>query len=284
MIPILDTHQHLIYPEQWPYSWTDEVPALVGKAFRYEDYVRLTRNAGVVGTIFMETSPDEPHWRAEPHFVYQLASLPGSLIKGVIASCRPEEEGFGRCVDSIRHEKLVGFRRILHVVDDDVSRHPFFAENVRWLGKQGFTFDMCFQARQLPIAMELAKKCPDTRLILDHCGVPDIAAGAIDPWRDYIRKLAKFENVICKISGVLAYCKPGEAKLVAVKPYIDHCVKSFGPDRVLWGSDWPVCETTSSLPEWIRITRALVSDLAPSEQAKLLHENAVRIYHIDAVV
>lgn len=278
LIPMLDTHQHLIYPEKWPYSWTNDIPALAGKAFQYDDYVNLTRDAGVAGTIFMETSPDDPHWHQETKFVYELATKLGSLIKGVIANCRPEEEGFEKYVDSVRHPKLVGFRRILHVMPDDVSRQPSFAENVRWLGTQKLTFDFCFLARQLPIAIELAKKCPETQLILDHCGVPGIAAGALDPWREHMRNLAKLPNVACKISGVLAYCKPGEATLEIVKPYVDHCIECFGADRLVWGSDWPVVVINSTLPEWIRVARRLVAHLRETEQRKILHDNAIRIY------
>jgi predicted TIM-barrel fold metal-dependent hydrolase len=279
-IPILDTHQHLIYPERWPYSWTNDISALAGKGFRYADYVQQTRGANVAGTIFMETSPDDPRWREETKFVYELSSQPGSLIKGVIANCRPEEDGFDRYVESLRHPKLVGFRRILHVVPDELSRSALFAENVRWLGRQKLTFDMCFLARQLPIAIELAKKCPQARLILDHCGVPDIAAGALDPWRDHIRDLAKLPNVACKISGVLAYCKPGGATRDAVKPFVDHCIESFGPDRCVWGSDWPVVVINSTLPEWIRITRQLVAPLSETEQRQILRDNAIRIYGV----
>ena len=279
-IPMLDTHQHLIYPERWPYSWTNDIPALAGRAFTYDNYVELTRGAGVAGTIFMETSPDDPHWREETRFVYSLAEQSGSLIRGVIANCRPEEEGFVRYVESVRHPKLVGFRRILHVVPDDVSRHPCFAENVRWLGQQKLTFDLCFLARQLPIAIELARKCPETQLILDHCGVPDIAGGAIDPWRTHITNLARLPNVACKISGVLAYCKPGEATIETIRPYVEHCIEQFGPDRCVWGSDWPVVNITSSLPQWIQMARQLVSKLSETEQRSILHDNAQRIYPV----
>jgi predicted TIM-barrel fold metal-dependent hydrolase len=278
MIPMLDTHQHLVYPDKWPYSWTDGIPALAKRGFRYEDYTKLVEQEGVAGTIFMETSPDDPHWRQETKFVYSLAEKPGSLIKGVIANCRPEESGFQGYVDSVRHKKLVGFRRILHVVPDDVSRDPGFGENVRWLGKQNLTFDLCFLARQLPIAIELATKCDGTQLILDHCGVPDVASGAIDPWRENIRNLAKLPNVACKISGVLAYCKPGDATIDAIRPYVEHCIECFGPDRLVWGSDWPVVVINSSFPQWIRIARQLVAKLSESEQRKILHDNAARIY------
>jgi predicted TIM-barrel fold metal-dependent hydrolase len=202
------------------------------------------------------------------------------LIKGVIANCRPEEQGFQKYVESVRHAKLVGFRRILHVMPDDVSRQPTFAENVRWLGAQNLTFDLCFLARQLPIAIELAGKCEQTQLILDHCGVPDVSGGALDPWRQHIRELSRLPNVACKISGVLAYTKPGEATIDAIRPYVDHCIECFGPDRLVWGSDWPVVVINSTLPDWIRIARQLVSQSSETEQRKILHDNAVRIYGV----
>ncbi len=277
-IPITDTHQHLIYPDKWPYSWTGGIPQLAGKAFRYDDYLRATAGSGVTKTIFMETSPDDPHFQAETRFVYELAAQPGSMIAGVIANCRPEEAGFEGYVESIRHPKLVGLRRILHVVPDDLSQRPGFAENVRLMGRLGLTFDLCFLARQLPIALELARKCPDTQLILDHCGVPDVAAQALDPWRAHICALATMPNVACKISGVMAYAKPGQANATAVRPFVEHCLEQFGWDRVVWGGDWPVCNMTTTLGEWVAVSRELVRSAAESDQKKLFHQNAERIY------
>jgi predicted TIM-barrel fold metal-dependent hydrolase len=279
-IPILDTHQHLIYPDRMPYSWTKGIPPLANRAFRYKDYLTLVAGNGVTGTIFMETDPDEPNGVAEAQLVYELSSQPGSLLKGVIATCRPERDGFEKHLESIRHPKLVGCRRILHVMPDDTSRSPIFAENVRKLGRMNLTFDLCFLAKQLPVAIELARKCPDVQLVLDHCGVPDIASGQLDPWRQHIRDLAAIPNVACKISGVPTYCKPGQATLDTIKPWVMHCVESFGPDRLVWGGDWPVVQINSSLPDWIDMTRQFVASLSEPEQRKLLHDNAVRIYRV----
>ncbi|HEY7090966.1 MAG TPA: amidohydrolase family protein, partial [Tepidisphaeraceae bacterium] len=138
----------------------------------------------------------------------------------------------------------------------------------------------CFLARQLPVAVELARKCPDVRLVLDHCGVPDIASSELDPWRNNIREMSKLPNVACKLSGLPTYCKPGEATLDTIRPWAMHCIETFGPDRVLWGGDWPVCVINSDLPKWIGITRQLVGGLSAAEQKKILHENAVRVYRI----
>src|SRR5208282_953482 len=108
-IPILDTHQHLIYPEKYPYSWTAGIPQLAGKSFRYDDYVKAIEGTSVSGTIFMESGADDPHWPEETRFVHTLVSAPGSRIKGIIANCRPEmESGFEAYVESVLSPNLVG--------------------------------------------------------------------------------------------------------------------------------------------------------------------------------
>ena len=279
--PITDTHQHLVYPEKWPYSWTNGIPQLAGKGFRLADYQQAIAGTGITKTIFMETAPDDPHFRAETKFVYELAAEPGSIIAGVIASCRPEEIGFEKHLESIQHPKLVGLRRILHVMPDELSQQPQFIEHIRHLGRRGLTFDLCFLARQLPIALELARQCPDTQLILDHCGVPDVAGQALDPWRGDIRALAAQPNVACKISGVLAYCKPDEVTLEAVRPFVEHCLEQFGWDRVVWGGDWPVCNITTDLPNWISVSREIVRNESEANQKKLFRENAECIYGLN---
>jgi predicted TIM-barrel fold metal-dependent hydrolase len=279
-IAAIDTHLHLIYPGRFAYSWTKGIGPLEGKAFRHDDYAKLVAGKAIQAAIFMETDPDEPNGPAEAKFVSELASQPGSLIRGVIATCRPERDGFDQYIQSIQHPKLVGCRRILHVMPDDMSRAPLFAENVRRLGRWNLTFDLCFLARQLPAAIELARNCPDVQMILDHCGVPDIASGQLDPWRQHIRDLAALPNVACKISGVPTYCKPGQATLETIRPWVMHCIECFGPDRLVWGGDWPVVVINSSLPDWIDMTRQLITCLSESEQRKVLHDNAVRIYRI----
>jgi predicted TIM-barrel fold metal-dependent hydrolase len=280
-IPILDTHQHLIYPEKFAYSWTAALPPLAGKAFRYEDYLKATEGTGVMGTIFMESGADDPHWQEETRFVHLLAATPGSLIRGIIGSCRPEQgSGFEAYVESALSPQLVGFRRILHVEPDELSQRPAFAVNVRSLEKYKLTFDLCVLARQIPLATVLAGKCPGVQFILDHCGVPDVASRQLDPWRQHIREIARLPNVACKISGVMAYCAPGRVTLEAVRPYVEHCLEQFGWDRVVWGSDWPVCTTTTDVRTWVGVTAQLIAMADEPDQRKLLYDNALRIYKV----
>jgi predicted TIM-barrel fold metal-dependent hydrolase len=277
-IPIIDTHQHLIDPALGAYGWTNGIPQLEGRVFDYAAYLQAIDGTGITQTVFMETTPD--NWCEETPHVYGLAEQAGSLISGVISNCQPQAEDFEAQLARIANPRLVGLRRICHVEPDDFSQNPRFRENVRLAGKRDLTFDLCFFARQLPVALELARVCPETQFILDHCGVPDVAAQALDPWRENIRALAGLPNVACKISGVLAYAKTGQATLAAVRPFVEHCIESFGWDRVVWGSDWPVVTMTSSLREWVNVSRELVKNESESNQHKLFHENARRIYRV----
>lgn len=277
-IPILDTHQHLLDRRVLSYSWTATLPALAGQ-FGYEEYLAASAGTGIVRTTFMESAPDE--WRDEPRFVYGLAATPGSLVRNVIAGCRLEDEDAASHLDAIAGPLLVGVRRICHVEPDGFSDQPRFVENVRGLARRGLTFDMCFAARQLSYAHRLAHRCPEVQFVLDHCGVPDIAGGQLDPWRQDLKALAALPNTACKLSGILAYCKPGHATAEAIRPYVRHAIDCFGPRRLVWGSDWPVVNLTSDLATWVRITRSLLADLTPEEQRSILHDNALRIYGLD---
>jgi predicted TIM-barrel fold metal-dependent hydrolase len=139
---------------------------------------------------------------------------------------------------------------------------------------------MCFLSRQLPLARALAQACPDTHFVLDHCGVPDIAGGGLDPWRNEIRALAGLPNVTCKLSGLLAYCAPGDASYEAIEPYVAHTIDCFGAQRMLWGSDWPVVDLANGLPDWIAVTRRILDSLGADEAAAIASGTAARVYGV----
>lgn len=281
MVPLIDAHQHLIYPDRLGYAWAADVPELAGNAFPLEAYRALTAKRGVAGTIFMECDVDEGQSAAETRLIAEIARQPGGGILGLIAACRPETAaGFEEWLDEGPTLGVVGYRRVLHVVPDGVSASATFRGNVRRIGARGLAFDMVFLARQLPIARALARDCDDTALVLDHCGVPDIAGGALDPWRGQIRALAELSNVHAKISGVMAYCAPGQATLATVRPYIEHVIDCFRPERCLWGSDWPVVDRGPGLPAWLDAWREIEGGLSVDEAAAIGHATAARVYGV----
>lgn len=277
--PLLDTHQHLIYPDRLRYDWLGRVPALAGRAFPLAEYRALTAGAGVAGTLFMEA--DAADWRAEARLVAGLIAGADSGLLGQVASCRPEEAaGFEAWLDEGPSLGVVGYRRILHETGDALSQSETFRANVRAIGDRGLTFDMCFLARQLPVALELARACEGTQLVLDHCGVPDIAAGAWDGWHAGIVALAGQPNVVAKLSGVMAYAGAGAGTAEGVRPWVEAVIAAFGPDRCLWGSDWPVVEVGADLPAWLGATRAILGGCSEAEAAAMAHGTAERVYRV----
>jgi len=277
---IIDTHQHLLYPDCLTYSWCRGIAAFEGKQFRLEEYRAAAQVTGITETLFMEADVDEPQMKAEADFFLQLATRPESGIAGVLAACRPEQADFSAQLESILHPKLKGLRRVLHTQPDELSQSSLFANNLARLTQHRLTFDLCLLPRQLLLGEKLVQQLPDVQFVLDHCGIPDIKGGGLDPWRQHIRELAKLPNLACKISGVVAYADPQHVTAAAIRPYIEHCIECFGWERVIFGGDWPVCNLTVGLGRWVEIAKEIVQAESPGRQGKFFAGNAERIYRL----
>ncbi|MQW42119.1 amidohydrolase family protein [Sinorhizobium meliloti] len=276
---IIDTHLHLIDKSALNYPWLAGVPAL-DRDFLYATYAAEAKRVGIAASLHMEVDVDPAEIELETREVARLAGEPGSLLKGAIAACRPEEEGFAAYLERQEENAFVkGFRRVLHVVTDDLSEQPLFHENVKRLSGTRFTFDLCVLPHQIPKAIALADLAPEVQFILDHCGVPDIKGHGEHPWRDHMTEIARRPNVVAKISGVIAYAEEDWA-LDSIRPYVEHTISVFGWDRVVWGSDWPVCTLGGNLSTWVAATQALIEGSSPQERTKLLSGNARRIWNL----
>lgn len=277
---IVDTHLHLIDRGALRYPWLAGVPAL-DRDFLQSQYAAEARRAGIEAAMHMEVDVDPADIEAETNYVRARAGEEDSLVGGAIVSCRPEQAGFPAYLERVRADPFVkGFRRVLHVVPDDISEGVLFRENIRGIGGSGLTFDLCVQPHQIPKAIALADLAPDVRFVLDHCGVPDIRRGAEHPWRAHVADIALRPNVIAKISGVVAYADPTSWTVATLRPYVEHVIASFGWDRVVWGSDWPVCTLGGGLSTWVAATHALLDGCSDDERGKLLSANARRLWRI----
>ncbi len=277
---IVDTHLHVIDQSALRYPWLAGAPAL-NRDFSYEEYAREARRVGIGATLHMEVDVAPQDIEAETANVGRLAQQKGNLIVGAISSCRPEDEGFAAFLDRQKPNPVVkGFRRVLHVVPDDLSESALFRENVKRLAGTGFTFDLCVLPRQMDKAIALVDLAPDVQFIVDHCGVPDIKGGGLDPWREQMTEIARRPNVSGKISGVVAYADPDSWTVEDLRPYVEHTIGAFGWDRVVWGSDWPVCTLGGGLSTWVAATHALISGASADEKTKLLSANARRIWKL----
>ena len=281
MIPLLDTHMHLVYRDKASYGWTKDIPPLAEDNFTLENYNALTEGLGIGGTLFMETGVDDPDYQKETRFVKTLAEDSSNVIRGLIVSIRPEDDNdFETWLNETIEMGVVGYRRILHVMPDETSQNEIFRRNVRKIGDVGKTFDICFLPTQLNVAKALAQACENTSMILNHCGVPSIANDGLDPWRQDIEALSQIPNVTCKLSGLMAYCAPGTASLETIGPYVDHVLKCFGPKRIVWGSDWPVVNLGKGLPEWITVTRKILDKLSTDEANAIANGTAQTVYKV----
>ncbi|WP_102109922.1 amidohydrolase family protein [Oceaniglobus roseus] len=275
---LIDTHQHLILRDHLGYTWTEGIPALSG-GFTRDDYAALVAGRGVIGTVFMETGVDGADYQREARLVAGMVGTGDLPMYGQIAACRPEtDDGFEAWLEECRDLHVVGFRRILHTMPDDTSTSDSYRANVRRIGAAGWPVDLCFAARQLHLAADLVTACPDVSFILDHFGTNDMAAGGFDGWRAGMERLAKLPNLMVKFSGMTAYVPDDAGPEAPTDAVAMTALELFGPDRLVWGGDWPVVDLGVGLPGWIEMTHRLLSGLSEDERAKIGHRNARRFY------
>ncbi len=280
---LIDAHQHLWDLNRFPYAWCQGVPKL-NRSFSFLDYEAAARGTGIVKTVFVECDVDEPHLLDEARRTQSLADR-HPLIAGIVAGGRPEYADFPQHLEQLaRLVKVRGVRRVLHTMPDEVSQAGLFAENVRRLADRNWTFDLCVLARQLPLAMDLARKCPKVQFILDHCGVTDVKGRAFDPWRAHVREIAALPNVACKVSGLVAYADPEKWTVDDLRPWFEHVLECFGWDRLVWGGDWPVCTLGATLQRWVAAAQELACGATEAQQAKLFWRNAARIYRLEVSI
>jgi predicted TIM-barrel fold metal-dependent hydrolase len=273
---IIDTHLHLIDLPRFRYPWLDAEPALK-RNFTLETYKAQARPAGIESMLHMEVDVTEEDQERETAWVTSL----GEGVVGSIAGCRPENRDFpAQLARLAANPKVRGLRRTFHFTPNSLPEQPLFIENIRALAHYGLTYDLCALPRQLSIVNRLAASAPDVQFILDHCGIPDIKSRQLDPWRKEIAKIAALPNVACKISGIVAYADPQQWTVEDLRPFFSHVTQVFGWDRLVWGSDWPVCTVATDLAGWVAATHELIADATDDQKEALLHANARRIYRL----
>jgi L-fuconolactonase len=250
-----------------------------------EDYLRETDGCGVAGTVYMEVDVAREQQPDEADYVVNLCRQPGNPMRGAVISGRPAEEGFESYIRRFAAPETGGFvkgvRQVLHgSMPAGFCLQPEFIRSVRLLGDLGLSFDVCIRPEEIGDAAKLADACPDTQLILDHCGNADVQSEDLSQWRRDIDALATRPNVACKISGIIVTARPGAWDANDLAPIVLHCVEAFGPDRIVFGGDWPVCTLTAPLREWIAALRQIISAWPDDRRRKLLRDNALRIYRL----
>jgi predicted TIM-barrel fold metal-dependent hydrolase len=287
---IIDTHQHLWNLDKFTLPWNKAGAGPLGRNFVTADYLAAVKELPVVKAIYMEVDVLPEQHVAEAEYVLALTTDPRNLTAAAVIGGRPADEDFAKYVARFKDQpKVIGVRQVLHGgTPRGYCLSQEFIRGVRILGDNGKTFDLCLRPAELSDAVKLVDACPDTRFILDHCGNGSVAAfqkstrddQAVTQFQRDIAALAKRDRVICKISGIVAQLanQPWDAEMLA--PVINTCLDAFGPDRVVFASDWPVCTLAASLQQWVAALRTIVNHRPADEQRKLFHDNAARFYGV----
>jgi predicted TIM-barrel fold metal-dependent hydrolase len=291
--PIIDTHQHLWDLSKFRLPWL-ETNKQLRRTFATKDYLQATQGLNVVKAVYMEVAVDPSQQLAEAEHVIELCRREDHPTVAAVIGGRPAADDFRRYITRFKDSPYVkGVRARQN--DPELFFHERFVRGIRLLGELGMSFDLCPPPAQLGAATKLVDRCPHTRFILDHCGNADPMAfrsagkpktdgGIRKPqheagqWREDIARLAERQRVVCKISGIVARAAKGGWTPGDLAPIIDHCIAAFGPDRVMFGSDWPVCTQVASLRQWVEALEEVIKSRSQQQRRKLLHNNAIRFY------
>ncbi len=279
-ISIIDTHQHLWDLSKFRLPWIKK-ESVLNRSFLTSDYATATEGLNVVKSIYMEVDLAPEQQQAEADAITELCASGKTTTVAAVVSGRPDQPAFRKYASQFRDHKYVkGIRRILH--SDETPKGlcltKEFVAGIQLLGELGLSFDLCMRPAELPDATKLIDLCPHTRFILDHCGNEDVKNKDHSSWQRDIADLAKRKNVVGKVSGIVVTAKPKEWTADDLAPVVNHTLDVFGPDRVMFGGDWPVCTQTSTYRQWVEALKSIVKNRSEVEQRKLFHDNAVRFY------
>jgi len=280
--PIVDTHVHFWDPNQLRYPWLDDVPKL-NRPHLPEDYARATDGVPVEQMVFVQCECDFAQYQHEADWVATLARHDPRL--GAIVAWAPLERGAGAkdALQGLAASGLVkGIRRIIQFEsDDEFCLQDDFVTGVQLVADFNFHFEVCIKGnQQFANTLKLVRQCPDTRFLLNHIGKPFIKERELEPWASHIRDLAELPNTWCKVSGLVNEADWDAWTLAELTPYVDHVLNCFGPSRVMFGGDWPVCTLASTYRRWYDTLCQAVGRLDDADQRRLFHDNAVEFYRL----
>lgn len=288
-LPIIDTHQHLWDLDRFNLPWINpnsDAQEPIRHTFLIPEYHQHTAGLNIAKTIYMEVNIHPEQQQEEANWAIGLCENNDNNMAGAVIGGFPHDEGFANYVTPLAGKDAVkGVRTILHDADrpQGMCLKPRFVDNIRLLGDLNVNFDLCLRPAEVSDGAKLAKQCPDTRFVVDHCGnlsVRNTDKALHRKWQDGIRAAADQENVFIKISGIVASAKKGDWSPDDLAPTINFCLDTFGENRCIFGGDWPVCLLSASYQEWVNALKEIVSDRSIQFRRKLFHDNAIHVYRL----
>jgi len=280
-VGIIDAHHHLWDTRRFRYSLFDRIPAL-NRPFPASDFDQVAAAADVDASVCIETASAGADGMAELIWLCQQADR-SSRVKAIVAWAPVEQPALpdylARIAD-LNDPRIVGVRRSFEFEPDDFPSRSEVVAGVRQLAAPGLSFDLVLFHRSLKAATELVRQCPEVTFILDHLGKPAIAERQLEPWGAQIAKLATLPNVVCKISGMTTEAEHKTWTVDDLAPYFHRAVDCFGWNRLVFGTDWPVCNLAGGYEPWLRAVDTLLAGVSTADRTKFFVGNAVRIYRL----
>jgi len=280
-VRILDAHHHLWDTRHLRYTLFDQIPAL-NRPFPVVDYDRVAAAAGVETSVCVEAASAGTDGMAEIAWLREQAN--GSTrVKALVAWApveRPELPTYLERLANLKDRRIVGVRRSFEFEAPDFPARPETVAGVRRLAGFGWSFDLVLFHPSLKAVVELVRSCPDVSFILDHLGKPPIRERHMEPWSTQLAELASAPNVVCKVSGMATEANRGAWTVDDLRPYFNRAVECFGWDRLLFGSDWPVCNLAGGVEPWLRAADVLLAGVSKVDRDKFFVGNAIRTYRL----
>lgn len=280
---IIDSHHHL-WDIARGYSWLDAPElASIRRTFDVDDLKKALPD-DVRATVLVEGGRCE----AYEAFEHLRVAHETPRIAGVVAWADVTEPELPRVIGEYSAapggQKLVGIRsQIQGEPDDDILARADVHRGLAVVADAGLAFDLVVRASQLPAAVVAARAVPQARLVLDHLGKPPVASGSLEPWRSAVADLAACPNVVAKLSGLVTEADHESWQPADLRPFIDTALDLFGPNRLMFGSDWPVCTLAASYGQVVDVVTAAVADLSADEQRSIWADTAVKAYHLSGI-
>jgi L-fuconolactonase len=271
----LDAHMHFWRYIAAEYAWIDASMTRLQRDFMPRDAWPQMQRAGIDACVAVQVRQtlQETRWLltlADEH----------SFIAGVVGWVDLRSGDLDAQIDSVKHPKLVGVRHIVQAEADDFLLDDDFRRGVARLGRHGLAYDILIYARQFSAAIDFVAALPDGRFVLDHLGKPDIRANGFDAWRRDLDRLAALPNVVAKLSGLVTEADWKRWTIVDIHRYVNAALERFGPDRLMIGSDWPVCTLAGEYDEVLDVVRTAISGRPAEEQDAILGGTASRFWRL----
>jgi L-fuconolactonase len=275
---IIDSHQHFWQVGRFDYPWMTPEVELLCRDYLPETLEPILQRNDVAQTVLVQASNsiEETQWLLE------LADE-NPFIAGVVGWVDLESEGVGRQLDELAaHAKFKGVRHLVESEPaDDWITEPSVVRGLRELGARGLTYDLLVHTRHLKHAFEAVSQCPDTRFVIDHMAKPPIKGGDIGEWARELKPLAAFPKVSCKLSGLVTEANWSNWHVEDLKPYVETALEYFGPERLMFGSDWPVCLLAATYERVLDAFQKLLAHLNEGERRRIFSDNAVEFYRLE---